>query len=300
MTSAPQRSQTAGYVFAILTFAIFACQDAISKHLGALYPPVFIAMVRYWIFALFTIAMAARFGGGLTKAARARRPWLQVLRGLVLALQVVCAITAFSTAGLVQTQAIMAVTPLLVAMLSVPVLGEHVGWRRWLAIAAGFVGVLVILEPGADFLESDLVVPVIAALLLGLYAILTRLAGREDAPMTSFLYIGVVGAASLSLIGPFYWTPMDGEGLFWLAMVCLTSLSSHYCFIRAYEHLDAVLVQPISYMQLVLATAIGIVLFGETLHLNVAAGSALVVAAGLFTIWRERVSRQKAVIAPKA
>ncbi|MCM2476391.1 DMT family transporter [Rhizobium sp. CG5] len=291
------RSQTTGYVFAVLTFAIFACQDAISKHLGALYPPVFVAMVRYWVFAVFSIMMAVRFGGGIRAVVRARRPWLQVLRGGVLALQVVCAITAFSTAGLVQTQAIMAVTPLLVAVLSVPVLGEHVGWRRWLAIGAGFVGVMVILKPGLNFLESNLVVPVIAALLLGLYAILTRLAGRDDAPMTSFLYIGVIGALSLSVVGPFYWTPMDAEGLFWLAIVCLTSISSHYCFIRAYECLDAVLVQPISYMQLVLATTIGIVVFDETLHLNVAIGSVIVVAAGLFTIWREAIARRRAVSA---
>jgi drug/metabolite transporter (DMT)-like permease len=290
ITPAAASSNMKGYIFAILTFTIFACQDAISKHLGAIYPPVFIAMLRFWVFAVFTIVVAAHFGGGLRKVMRSRAPWLQVLRGVLLAAQVVVAITSFSMAGLVQTQAIMSATPLITAVLAIPVLGETVGWKRWSAIICGLIGVLIILSPGANLLSTDLMIPVASATLLALYAVATRLSSRYDPPMTSFAAIGIIGAAALSLVGPFFWVEMDASGWFWLSLVCITGVTSHYCFIRAYEYLNAASVQPVSYLQLVLASMIGVGIFGEELTQHLVIGSTIVVAAGLFIIWRETIT----------
>ena len=292
-----------GYLFAILAVTIFASQDGISKYLGEQYPPIFIGMIRYFAFAGFAVALAARSPGGVRAAARSKRPWIQCFRGVLLALQIVVAIQAFATVGLIQSQAIFASGPIFVALLSMPVLGERVGWRRWLAIVVGLVGVVILLNPGAvgdaaGSLGWSTLWPLGGAVMMGFYAVTTRLAGREDSSMTSFFYTGVVGMVVLTAIGPFFLaSPMPGDWV-WIGVLCLTGMSSHFLLIKAYEHLDAVAVQPIGYLQLVVGAFIGVFVFGESLHLNLVLGAGIVVAAGAFTVWREHVvARRKAAAA---
>src|SRR4051812_6727987 len=124
-------SRTHGYIFALLATTIFSAQDGISKHLAESYPPVFITMIRYWAFALFAVVLATTLPGGVKATLRTRRPILQIVRGVLLAVQVAIAITSFEVAGLARTQAIFSATPLIVALLAIPLLGERVGWRRW-------------------------------------------------------------------------------------------------------------------------------------------------------------------------
>lgn len=284
-----------GYIFTLLAIVIFAIQDGISKHLGALYPPAFIAMIRFWAFAAFTILMAARSKGGLRTAAATRRPVLQILRGVMLAAQIVIVITSLAKVGLAHSQAIFSATPLFVALLSVPLLGEKVGWRRWTAILLGLIGVLVILDPGRDGIEPMLLLPLAAAAVFSLYVIATRLVSRDDSATTSFFYIGTVGAITLSFVGPFYWTGLAPVDWGWMALLCITGMASHYFLIRAYDLLDAAAVQPLTYLQLVFAGIMGVTLFGERLTPNMIVGSAIVVGAGIFTIWRESVVARRKV-----
>ena len=112
--------------------------------------------------------------------------------------------------------------------------------------------------------------------------------------MTSFLYIGVVGLGVLSAVGPFFWVEIAPEDWKWMILLCFTGIVGHFALIKAYENLDAVLVQPITYLQLVMASAIGVMLFGEELRLNMVIGAVIVVGAGLFTVWREHVVAKRA------
>ncbi|WP_455872846.1 DMT family transporter [Rhizobium yanglingense] len=283
------KSKTQGYIFVLLAITIFSVQDGISKHLASTYPPVFVTMIRYWAFAIFTILLASRMRGGLKATVRTNRPLLQVTRGVLLAAQVVLAITCFAIIGLARTQAIFAGTPILIALLSVPLLGERVGWRRWTAIFAGLAGVLLILKPESGFFDPKLLLAVLGCFLFAFYVIATRLVSRDNSSMTSFFYTGVAGGITITLIGPFYWTPMSASDWGWMTLLCLTGISSHYFLIRAYDMLDAAAVQPLTYLQLVYASIIGVVIFDEALSLNTIAGSVIVVAAGIFTIWREHV-----------
>ncbi|WFU12444.1 DMT family transporter (plasmid) [Rhizobium sp. CB3090] len=283
------KSNTAGYVFTLLAISIFALQDGISKHLVSVYPPLFVAMIRYWAFMLFAVALASRSPGGLPVAIRTRRPRLQVARGLLLASQIVVAISSFVIVGLARSQAIFSSGPLMVALLSVPILGEKVGWRRWLAICIGFTGVLLILKPESGFFDIRFLVPLAGALLFSLYVVITRYVSHDDSAMTSFFYTGVVGAIAMSCIGPFFWTPVAPYDWAFLGVLCLTGMSSHYFLIRAYDLLDAVVIQPLTYLQLVFSAIIGVSVFGETLNINMIIGAVIVVAAGIFTIWREHV-----------
>ncbi|MBO9096984.1 MULTISPECIES: DMT family transporter [unclassified Rhizobium] len=278
-----------GYIFTIVAITLFSIQDGISKHLAGAYPPFLVAMIRYWTFALFAIALAARSRGGLAVTVRTKRPWLQILRGLLLAAQIVIVIQSFAMVGLARSQAIFSSGPLIVALLSVPILGEKVGWRRWTAIFVGFLGVLLILKPESGFFDVRFLVPLSSALLFSFYVIVTRLVSRQDTSMTSFFYTGVVGAIAMSCIGPFFWMPLTPHDWIWMGLLCLTGMSSHYCLIRAYDLLDAVVIQPLTYLQLVYAAIIGVVVFGEVLTANMVVGAAIVVGAGMFTVWRENV-----------
>ena len=286
-------SRNNGYLFALLALVIFSVQDAISKHLGSSYPPVFIATIRFWAFAVFATVIAVRKSGSLKLALRTKHPLLQILRGFMLALQVVMVITSFTYVGLARTQALLAATPLLVALLSAPLLGERVGWRRLISICVGFFGVLLLISPENGSFEMILLLPMACALLFGFYVIATRKVSRDDAALTSFFYTGIAGAAAISLVGPFYWTHMPLEDWIWTLSICVTGAVSHYLLIKAYDLLDAVAVQPLTYLQIVFAAAIGVTVFGEALSFNTILGSVIVTFAGIFTVWRETLAARR-------
>ncbi|MEL7165618.1 MAG: DMT family transporter, partial [Pseudomonadota bacterium] len=158
---------------------VFAAQDGISRHLAAEYNVLMVVMIRYWFFAAFVIAIAGRQAGGVRAAARTDQPLLQAGRGLLLAAEICVMVSAFTLLGLVESHAIFAAYPLIVAALSGPILGERVGWRRWLAIGAGFCGVLVILRPGVGVFDLAAVVPLLSAIMFATYGLLTRYAARR-------------------------------------------------------------------------------------------------------------------------
>lgn len=282
-----EQSTRLGILFMVATTVVFSLQDGISRHLAENYNVLMVVTVRYWFFAAFVIALSARRKGGLRRVAATRLPWLQVFRGLLLAAEICVTVVAFVALGLVETHAVFACYPLLVAALSGVVLGESVGWRRWTAIGIGFLGVLVILEPGGGVVSPAAIVPLVAALMFALYGLLTRYAGRVDSAATSFFWTGVAGAAAMTPFGLWAWEPMSAPDWGWMAALCVTGATGHYLLIRAYEVAEASAIQPFSFLQLVFASAIGISVFGEVLEPNVALGAAIVVGAAVFTLWRE-------------
>ncbi|RMC38035.1 DMT family transporter [Paracoccus alkanivorans] len=272
-----------------LTSLIFAVQDGFSRVLGEAYPPVLVVMIRYWVFALFVIAMVSRQPGGLRRAIRTKRPVTQIIRGALLGLETAVMVEAFVRLGLIETHAIFTVYPLLVAALSGPILGEKVGWRRWTAIGIGFAGILVILQPGGGFMTLEAFLPFAAALMFALYGLLTRHVSRDDPAMVSFFWTGISGAVSITLFGIWEWQWLAPQDWIWMAGLCLCGMTSHYLLIRSYEMAEASALQPFAYTQLVWASIIGLTVFGDILRPNVIVGAVIVVAAGLFTLWRQRL-----------
>jgi len=244
----------------VLTTFIFALQDGISRHLAGEYNVFMVVMIRYWFFAAFVMTIAARKAGGLRSAAATVQPLMQGF----------------------------ACYPLLIAALSGPVLGERVGWRRWVAIAVGFVGVTIILEPGFGVFQPAAIIPFIAALMFALYGLLTRFVARRDTAATSFFWTGTVGAVAMTAVGTWFWEAMSGPDWAWMGALCITGAAGHYTLIKCYEVAEASAVQPFAYLQLAFASTLGILVFSETIRPNVALGAALIVGAGLFTLWRQR------------
>lgn len=278
----------AGIWLMIATCVVFAVQDGISRHLASEYNTLMVVMIRYWFFASFVLALTTRQPGGIRGTARTEQPILQIARGTLLAAEICVMVYAFTLVGLINSLAIFTVYPLLVAALSGPVLGEFVGWRRWAAIGAGFVGVLIILQPTGGVFDPLAIVPLCSALMFALYGLLTRYAARKDSAATSFFWTGTVGCVVMTAVGVWAWEPMTGPDWVWMVCLCMTGALGHWLLIKCYEVAEASAVQPFAYLQFVFVAIIGLTVFGEALRTNVAIGAAVIIAAGLFALWRER------------
>lgn len=280
-----------GILLMVLTTLIFALQDGLSRHLAEAYNVYMVVTIRFWAFAAFVVTLAARQPGGLARALRPAFPLVQILRGLLLVAEVCIMVIAYVRLGLVESHAVFICYPLLVAALSGPMLGERVGWRSWTAIMIGFVGVLVILQPGYAVFSPIAVIPLISAFMFALYSLMTRFVSRRDPATVSFFWTGVAGAVAMTPLGLWNWQPMSGADWGVMGLLCCTSVLAHYTLIRAYEVAEASAVQPFAYLQLPFAATLGVVVFAEQLRPNVVTGAIIVVCAGLFTLWRARVRK---------
>jgi drug/metabolite transporter (DMT)-like permease len=216
-----EQNTRTGIWLMVATTVVFASQDGMSRHLADTYNVWIVVRIRYWFFAAFVIALAARQAGGLRAAAATRQPVLQALRGVLLAAEIVVAVLSFVLLGLVESHAVFACYPLLVAALSGPILGERVGWRRWTAIGVGFFGVLIILRPGFGVFQPAVLVAFVSALMFALYSLLTRYAARQDTSATSFFWTGTTGAVFMTAVGIWHWQPMAAPDWGWMAALCV-------------------------------------------------------------------------------
>jgi len=281
-----------GIMLMIATTMVFAVQDGLSRHLAENYNVLMVVMIRYWFFAAFVIALALRKAGGIRKAAATTQPAVQILRGVLLSAQICTMVLGFTVLGLVESHAVFTCYPLLVAALSGPILGEKVGWRRWAAIGVGFIGVLVILQPGLRVVEPAAAIPLAGAAMFAVYGLLTRYVARRDNTATSFFWTGVTGAAVMTAVGIWFWEPMTAGNWLLMGTLCITGVTGHWLLIRCYEVAEASAVQPFAYTQLIFTVIIGLSVFNEVLRPSVVLGAGMIVAAGLFTLWRERLQRR--------
>ncbi|MGR3662548.1 MAG: DMT family transporter [Paracoccaceae bacterium] len=281
-----------GIMLMIATTFVFAMQDGISRHLAGQYNVLMVVMIRYWFFGAFVLVLAARKPGGIRATAATPQLGLQIFRGLLLAFEVCVMVWAFVLLGLVESHAVFTSYPLIVAALSGPILREKVGWRRWSAIAIGFVGVLIILQPGITVFSPYALVPLCSALMFALYSLLTRYASRKDSSATSFFWTGITGMIAMTGTGIWFWEPMAAADQGWMALLAVSGAFGHWLLIKVYEVAEASEVQPFAYLQLVFASLLGMVVFGEVLRSNVAIGAGVVVLAGVFTLWRTKQATQ--------
>jgi len=281
-----------GMLLMIATVFVFAVQDGFSRYLAGGYSVLMIVMVRYWVFAAFVMAQAVMTGGGLQNAVRTRHPWLQIARSVLLISEICVMVYAYNRIGLINTHAIFAVCPLLVAGLAMPILGEKVGWRRWTAILIGMVGVAIILQPDGGVFSLDSLLPLASAFMFALYSLLTRLATRDESAFVSFFWSGIIGCVLMTIVGLPYLTAMVPFDLLMIGVYSFLALFGHYLLIRSYSMAEASALQPFAYLQIVFVTVIAMVVFGEVLHMNVIIGGGIVILAGLFTVIRSRQKNQ--------
>jgi len=270
--------------------ACFACLDAMAKYLGGHMDSLQVVAMRY-VSAFF---LALLFSNPFTRPGllKTTRPMLQLVRGLLMLLTTIFNFLAFRYLQLDESLAILFSTPFLVAILAGPLLGEWVGWRRWTAIGVGFIGVLVVIRPGFGGMQWAALLSVAAAIFYAGYAIATRMVMRHDHGETTLFYANVVGVAIMVPILPLVWTaPPSLFDLMLLLAVGAFGSVGHYLLIMAHHRAPASVLSPFMYTQLLWATTFGYLVFNHIPNRWTLVGAAIVVASGLYLLYREQKVR---------
>jgi drug/metabolite transporter (DMT)-like permease len=272
---------------------IFAAHDAVIKLLTVDYAVPQILWIRFIFFSAFALILARR-KGPLRQSTKSARPLLQIGRSLMLLLDMILFVVAVGLLPLADTHALIATFPLMVTALSALVLGEHVGIRRWLAVGACFIGVLLILRPGLTVLQPGSLIALAAALAFALYNVMTRIVSRHDNGEVSLVYVGVIGLVATSFTVPFFWVWPTTEAWIMLAAIGIVGASAHFLLITALKSAPASVLQPFNYTLLLAATAIGYFLFGQFPDLWTIIGASVIVGSGLYVVQREYSIRRQA------
>ena len=277
-----------GIVLVLCAFFVFGIQDGLTKHVTQSISISQMLLVRFAVFAAF-ITLWVHRRGGVRAAARSKRPFSQIVRSSLLLAEIGVFAYALKFLPIADVHSVFAAAPLIVTALSAPLLGEPVGPRRWAAVLVGFMGVLVILRPGTGAIEPAALVALGAAFMFALYIIMTRKISTVDSSETSLFYLGWTGFAIMAVIGPFYWEWPDLDGWIFLLALSIAAIVGHTLFTMALQAAPAAVLQPFQYSVLVWAALIGFFVFGDFPDHWTIAGAAVVVASGLYTIYRERV-----------
>jgi drug/metabolite transporter (DMT)-like permease len=265
----------------------FACLDAMAKYLGTHMDILQVVGVRYA--AAFFIALA--ISNPITRPGllQTGRPSLQLVRSALLLGSTVFNFMAFRYLQLDEALAILFSTPFLVAIMAGPILGEWVGWRRWTAILVGFAGVLVVVRPGLGGMHWAALLSLGSAFCYAAYNIATRMLSTTDSSETTLFYANLFGAVLMLPVLPFIWTPPPH----WLDYVLMVAVGcfgagGHFLLILAHRNAPASVLSPFIYTQIVWAVTLGWLVFADVPNRWTIAGAGIVIASGLYLLYRER------------
>ena len=275
-----------GVFLMVLATLLFVALDTTAKYLTQYYPVEQIIWARFTFHLLFACAVLYSQPGGTL---RTRRPGLQFVRSFFMLAANGCFLFAIKTMSLVDTTSIVFVGPLIVTALSVPLLGERVGPRRWAAVLVGFVGAMIIIQPGTGVFQSVAVLPLMAAFAFAFYQIITRVLSRSDAPLTTLVYTALIGTLVSSACMPWYWESPDLTGWLLLVMAGVFGALGQLSLIKAIASAPLPTIVPLNYLSLVWVTISGYALFGDLPEMTTIAGAAIIVGSGLYVLHREQV-----------
>ena len=267
----------------------FATMDATVKHLVKLYPTVQVVWARFFFHLLLIVVVFAR---RIPTIARTAHPGLQFFRSILMILTTGLFFTGLIYVPLVNAASMMLVSPLIVTALSMPILREPVGIRRWAGVIVGFGGALIIIRPTGDF-QLAILFPLCAAASYAVYQVSTRFLSQSDPVLTTLFYTAAMGAVIPAFAVPFVWvtpTPQDW-GLMMFTGIC--GGLGHFAVIRAFAAAPAAAVAPFSYTAIIWATTFGFILFGDFPDHWTIIGAAIIVASGLYVFFREKKRGQK-------
>jgi drug/metabolite transporter (DMT)-like permease len=274
-----------GIAMALTAMFLFSGMDGLSKYLAVDYHPIEIAAMRQFFTTLALLPFLVRS----PLALRTTRPLLQIGRGLCMFCSSILFIFGLSHLPIGAASAIGFVSPLLVTALSIPLLGEKVGIRRWSAVIVGFTGVMIVVRPGTGAFDPAALYPLVSAAAWALGLILTRIMRSSDPVLTTIFYSTLVGLVIGGAALPFVWRTPDLAGLGLMAAMGLLSAISQTLLIAAFSRAAASILAPFSYSQMVWSTLIGYFVFATLPDTLTWIGAAIVIASGLYTLHRERI-----------
>lgn len=297
MTAAgARRSDTeTGMILMAVAMLALPCIDAIAKHVGQNLPAAEIALARFVVQSLVLLPLARR-----ADLLRMLPEWpAHAARGALIAGATMFFFTALQSLPIADAIAIFFVEPLLLTLLSALLLGEKIGWRRISAVAVGFAGALLIIRPSFEVVGWPALLPVGAALCFALYLVLTRSLSRAASPITMQVTAGLSGgvtAGAALLVGgltgavPPVFVPVVPSlaELGWLAALGCIATAGHLLVVNAFRRADAGILAPFQYLEIISATALGLLIFGDFPDAITWIGIAVIVGSGLYVFYRER------------
>jgi drug/metabolite transporter (DMT)-like permease len=282
------KSPLLGIGLMITAMAVLPFLDVIAKYLGQQGVPVMqIVWARLFFGAILTLPFAIRIAG--VKGLMPNMPLMHAVRACFIIAATAFFFWALHYLPIADTLAIFFVQPLIVTMLSPIMLGEHVGIRRWSAVAVGFAGTLIIIRPGFEELNPGVFLALASGTCLALYLLLTRKISGSAPPMLTTFYTSLMGGLITSVIVLFVWETPTAEQWAFFVLLSFIANGGHYLIIRAYDNAEASLLAPLAYTEIVMATIAGWYFFGDFPDGWTFIGVGILIASAIYISWRERV-----------
>ena len=278
-------SNARGALLALVAFAIFSTHDVFIKTLGSSYSPI--QIVFFSVILSFPLATLMLIQDSTPGTLLPRHPWWVALRTGASVVTAVSAFYAFSVLPLAQTYAIIFAAPLLITVLSIPILGEVVRLRRWIAVLVGLAGVMVVLQPGATAFSLGHLAAMAAAVGSAVASVIVRKIGAEERPVVLLLYPMLANAVLMGAALGFVYKPMPALHLGYLAIIALLAWTAGRLVISAYREGEATIVAPMQYSQILWASLFGLLFFDEVPTGTTALGAGIIIASGVYIVLRE-------------
>ena len=283
---AAEDSPAKGIVLMLAAMAVVPVMDGVAKHLSASFPVLQVVWARYFFHLLILFPVVLwRHGAG---ALLLRRPWLQLIRGGFLLGSTILFFAAIAVMPIADALALVFVAPLVVTALSPVVLGERVGVRRWSAVSVGFIGVLVIVRPGLSVFHPGMLLALGAGTIYAFYSLATRRLSGSAPPLVTLAYTALLGAVVMSAAVPAVWITPAATDFAWMALMGALAAGGHFLIIKSFEHAEASLLAPLGYSEIVMATVVGYLAFGDFPDFWTWVGVVIVIASGVYVSLRER------------
>ncbi|MDD9878992.1 MAG: DMT family transporter [Magnetovibrio sp.] len=280
-----------GILWMLLAMFLFVSMDACVKTLVRDHPTVQIVWARYFFHVVLLVVLLAP---RMRQIVKTDRLGLQLVRSLLLLATTALFFTGLRYVPLVESSAMMLISPLLVTALAAVVLKENVGPRRWISVAVGLAGAMIIIRPGSELMQWAILFPTAAACSYAVYQISTRFLSSADPVLTTLFYTAVTGALVSSLAVPFYW--VEPTPLAWLLMIGagLGGGLGHFALIKALTVAPASVVTPFTYSNMIWAAGYGYFLYAELPDLWTVVGAVIIAGSGLYVFYRESQLRAEA------
>lgn len=269
--------------------ACLSVNDAIAKVLTASYSPLQILFLRNVIALPVAALIAARVGG--TEALLSHRPAAHLVRGVLWICATVLFFTSIMHLSLAEATALIFVAPLFITAISAMFLGEHVGWRRWMAVVAGFIGVLIVIQPGGAAFRPVSLLPVATAFVYALLMLSARWVDTRESVWTLLLYLTGTSALLSAFIVPFVWVTVRFDDLWLFFAIAVFGTAGMTMMTQAFRIAPAAVVAPLDYTALLWATGFGWLIWSEVPNTATFIGAAVIIASGIAVILREHSSR---------
>jgi drug/metabolite transporter (DMT)-like permease len=285
-TTSLQSNATGGILMMCVGVAFLSVNDAFAKALTEHYSPIQILFVRNLIALPVVVLITLKIGG--PSALISYRPAAHLVRGVIWLGAATLFFTSLKYLELAEATALVFAAPVFVTALSAMILKEQVDWRRWMAVFGGFLGVLIVVRPGAATFQLASLLPVATAVLYAVMMISARWVDPRESVWTLMLYLVGFGILLSSVFLPFVWVTLKQEHIWLFVGIAFFGTAGVTMITQAFRFAPASIVAPFDYSALIWATLLGRMIWNETPDLATYLGAAVIILSGLFIVLRER------------